>query len=380
MSVTVYSKEIDIHPKLAIIDLLQRYSQDSYNDEVYSGISGTVMIAYRPQKDIAMKQSERRHAVTQFLSMILPEFHPKHPGLTYTLETSVLFYYEQDVLRRILSAIDGPIDVPNEESSIVYDAIAKRLLERDPTSMKTIMRRSKRLHTVVTREESSKLKGHIITSVLTPTMLAMYDMATFLAWRRMLKDLGYSMEAFVDMELRGGLLAQVGWDKESLMLLFDSNVQRGLVEHNGTMNFGFPTCERCGDCGTRVGSVMKVDLLWRKRLRDVRLGRFKDNPTAHDLDIQITLGAPVNKQVVDTVEEETTGLPYRVVCSKTCTDGVCVAWGYEDDSEGAENPELLPFPMVVKEEETETIGRGVYDRGDKMELCPTRAMPGAFVD
>lgn len=338
------------------------------------------MRAYRPQKDITMKQSERREAVTQFLSTILPESHPSHPGLAYTLEASVFFYYEQDVLRRILCAIDGPIDVPNEKSSIVYDAISKRLLERDPTSMKTIMRRSKRLHTVVTKEESSRLKGRIITSVLTPTMLAMYDMATFLTWRRMLKELGHSMEAFVDTELKEKLLAQAGWDKESLMLLFDGTVERGLVEHNGVMNFGFPACERCGDCGTRVGSMMKVDLLWRKRLRDIRLGRFEDNLTAHDLNITIALNPPVDKQVAVAAKEEATGLPYRVVCSIACTDGVCVAWGYEDDGKGGEEPVFLPFPAVVKEEEIEMIGKSFDGWGDKVDLYPTRGMPGAFVD
>ena len=61
-------------------------------------------------------------------------------------------------------------------------------------------------------------------------------------------------------------------------------------------------------------------------------------------------------------------LPYNRVCSKERTDGICVAWVFENDTL---NELVLPrFPLetdihVVEENE---------------EIFPTRRMPGAFGD
>jgi hypothetical protein len=61
-------------------------------------------------------------------------------------------------------------------------------------------------------------------------------------------------------------------------------------------------------------------------------------------------------------------LPYNRVCSKECTDGVCVAWVFESDS--LNERVLQPFPL-----ETDI---DVGEEND--EICRTRNMPGAFED
>jgi hypothetical protein len=68
------------------------------------------------------------------------------------------------------------------------------------------------------------------------------------------------------------------------------------------------------------------------------------------------------------LEALTKPLPYNRVCSKECTDGICVAWVFENDFL---NEPILPlFPL-----ETDTDVREEDD-----EICLTRRMPGAFED
>jgi hypothetical protein len=83
--------------------------------------------------------------------------------------------------------------------------------------MKLIVKKTKNLH----RRE---VKSYRDPQTETPTMLAMYDMKTFLAWRDMLQDLGHNITTFVDQELKQGALKESGWTAASLCELFDSDI------------------------------------------------------------------------------------------------------------------------------------------------------------
>jgi hypothetical protein len=68
-------------------------------------------------------------------------------------------------------------------------------------------------------------------------------------------------------------------------------------------------------------------------------------------------------------------LPYRIVYSNHCEDGVCVARIYKNDS--TDDPLLPPSIPNWKAVESKAIDVEMeYGEGD----CPSRKMPGAFMD
>jgi hypothetical protein len=100
-------KEINIRPKLAMITLLQSRSATDYDDETYLHMTGHSMLAYRPQASIPMNWPQRRDAVHQLLSAILPCFHPRHPNIAKILNGSVFFFYEGNILRCLMGSVEG---------------------------------------------------------------------------------------------------------------------------------------------------------------------------------------------------------------------------------------------------------------------------------
>jgi hypothetical protein len=195
-------------------------------------------------------------------------------------------------------------------------------------------------------------------------MLAMYDMKTFLAWRVLLHDLGQEALPFIEQELKEGALRDEGWNTSSLSELFET--ENPPDPYYGPMLFGFPNCERCGCNGTVDFGKLKVDLVWRRYLRDIRRRHSSRNSES---------GAKNANSQQDLAFNDRVQLPYRIVCSDACQDGVCVAWVYEDDSN--DEPVLQPFPSdsppgsenINEETTTEVIAE---------ECCPTASMPGAF--
>jgi hypothetical protein len=146
-----------------------------------------------------------------------------------------------------------------------------------------------------------------------------------------------------------------------------------------------------------------VDLAWRRRLRDIRrkfssarpatMTEEKDNSVAivsEAIGIEIELhqeGENGNFSSVVSVEvdrgpvggfsmgEEEVALPYRIVCSRVCEDGVCAAWVFEDGA--ANRGANIKFPAYPQEEKDK---KKDFANIREVEDCPTKSMPGAFVE
>jgi hypothetical protein len=370
---------VDIEPKLAMINLLQKYRREDYEDLTIGNMISHVLLFYRPQKDIRISWMERRTAIIKLFSMLLPFFDADNPYRADIIYTTVLLCYEQEVLQYVLRTTKGYIDLRPRGSSTVHEALHRRLLERDPTSMKLIVKKTKDLH----RRE---IRSYRDSGTDTPTMLAMYDMKTFLAWRDLLHDLGHEITAFIDQELKEGSLVDAGWTTSSLGEIFGTEILPD--PYYGPTLFGFLTCERCGDCGTRILAKLKVDLVWRRYLRDIRLKHSRKTPKDGSKFPTSSSYSTVCQDTRLTQEASSSSkqygisigareLPYRIVCSVACLDDVCVAWVYEDETDI--EPDLPPFPCEslaaiedTEEEETPVVV--------EKESYPTERMPGAFKD
>jgi hypothetical protein len=216
-------------------------------------------------------------------------------------------------------------------------------------------------------------------------MLAMYEMKTFLAWRDLLRDLGYEITAFIDQELKEGSLVDDGWTASSLGEIFATEILPDL--YCGPTIFGFLTCERCGDNGIGISGKLKVDLVWRRYLRDIRLKHWRKTrkdgskfPTSSSYS-SVWQGTHPTQEASSSskqggVQIGARDLPYRIVCSVACLDDVCISWVYEDETD--REPDLPPYPyesLVAIGDTEEEIAVVVEE-----ESCPTEDMPGAFKD
>lgn len=239
---------------------------------------------------------------------------------------------------------------------MLYEAMGRNLLRTDWVSMRAIVLRTKHLHRLAQADWQARRRE-------TVTAQAMRDMGVFRMWRTMLSDLGIDMEDFIrkELEVEGEGLASQGWNEKTLRRLLRGDAESGLEEWKGRRFLGYPLCERCGEHAVTSGMRLQVDLLWRWRLRCLRRESFGEGKA---------------REIV--AEKVANSLPYRIVCSFACSDGVCVAWAFEDDGEGGDEPVLPPFPM---EAEVDDAG-AVEESGEEEEVegCPTKSMPGAFVD
>lgn len=377
MLAVALNQTVDIEPKLGMIHLLQNHRREDYEDLTIGGIIWHFSLFYRPQKDINISWVQRRAAIWKLISTLLPFFDSDNPYRSDIIYLAVNLCYEQEVLQYVLRTTKGYIDLHSTCSSIVHRALHRRLLERDPTSAKLIVKKTKNLH-------RCEVKSYKDARTETPTMLAMYDMKTFLAWRNVLHDLGHETIAFVEQELTDGPLKVSGWTKSSLCELFDTEILPD--SHHGPTILGFPNCERCGHNGTTDFAKLKVDLLWRRYLRDIRMKhssktskRGCEHPTSPSTslvgkDTRLTQGErSIIIQGGRTIGK--TELPYRIVCSDECLDGVCIAWVYEDEAET--EPDLPPYSSVLPKDGLAEEGTVVVT---EEESCPTNNMPGAFKD
>jgi hypothetical protein len=334
-----------------------------------------VLLFYRPQTDIEIPWRQRRAAIMKLFLMLLPFFADDNPYRADIIFFAVVWCYEQEVLQYALRTTKGYIDRNPGNGSILHEALHHRLLDRDPASMRLIVSKSNDLYRL-------RARNYLDPQLETPTALAMYDMRTFLAWRNMLHDLGHETMAFVERELSEGSLRENGWTNSSLCEIFDTNALPD--PYYGPAILGFLGCERCGDSGTTCFGKLKVDLVWRRYLRDIRMKHLararKNNPeysttpgsNPNNAGIQQTQGTSSSSSS-DRVCVGGRELPYRIVCSTKCTDGVCVAWIYEDDTDSEPDLPLCPSESlsIVGDEEVVVI---------EEEPCPTSSMPGAFKD
>jgi hypothetical protein len=355
----IFNKTVEIEPKLAMINLLQNHRREDYEDFTIGNMIWHALLFYRPQKDINISWVQRRAAILKMISTLLPFYDAAHPHRADILHKAVKLCFEQEVLQYLLRTTEGYIDHDLSISSTIHEALHRRLLERDPESMKLIVEKTKNLH-------RSEIKCYGSDQMETPTMLAMYDMRTFLAWRKVLRDLGHETVPFVEEELEDGALRDEGWTVSSLSELFDSEVLPD--SWYGPMYFGFPNCERCGQNGSVDFGKLKVDLVWRRYLRDVRR-RCSNKPAQ-------TGATSVNSELETTCIARRL-LPYRIVCSDACRDGVCVAWVYESDPN--DEPDLPLFPRESPAKPEDVREKAVVEVVEE-ERFPTDSMPGAFMD
>ena len=363
MLAVALTRSVDIEPKLSMIRLLQNHRHEDYEDWTVANMIWHVLLLYRPQSDIGISWAQRRAAIMKLFSMILPFFANDNPYRADIIHITISLCYEQEVLQYLLRTTKGYIDRKPGTSSTLHEALHRRLLDRDPSSMRLIVGKTKDLHRLAAR-------SYLDPRPETPTMLAMYDMRTFLAWRNMLHDLGVETLAFVEQELSKSSLRDFGWSSSSLRELFDTEIFPD--PYYGPNIFGFPNCERCGDSGTMCFRMLKVDLVWRRYLRNVRVNHSTKGPedgVEHStaFSIKESAGSSIWKRE----------LPYRIVCSTECTDGVCVAWFYEDDINA--EPEFPPYPSKVPSDFDNEKDQAIIEL-DEEEPCPTKNMPGAFKD
>jgi hypothetical protein len=356
-------------PKLAMIDLLQKRRHDDYEDMSLMFILGVFFKKYRPQSSIEMPWEERRREIFAAARALLSAIPYSKDGdivRTKVLASCIRFYFDGDVLRHILKGIRGSIvetlfnDAHNE--SVLHEAISRRLLERDPLSMTIIMQKTQHFHILRSLSHSDLTRK-------TPTMLTMYDPHLFLAWRTMLRDLKRDIQAFVYDELQYGMLRATGWNEHSLAYLFQADLTSHLFEAPRTYTFGFPLCQRCGHNGTTLGSHLKVDLGWRRYLRAVRR-HYSGSITKDNKPVQSNLIVSDESSRDNSVrlsESRPISLPYHIVCSTACIDGVCVAWLYENDSHI--EPDLPQYPYVEP----------VQSHIEK-DMCFNMRIPGAFLE
>ncbi|KAE9371001.1 hypothetical protein N431DRAFT_18376 [Stipitochalara longipes BDJ] len=376
------NKTVEIDPWLGILRLLQKYRREDYDDLTVGNMMWHVMLFYRPQKDISLSWVQRRAAIMKLFSMLLPFFANDNPWRSDLIYITVYLSYEQEVLQYILRTTKGyidHIDLKPRHPSILHEAIHRRLLVRDLGSMRLIVNKTENLHRCSARSYRDPRPE-------TPTMLAMYDRMTFLAWRNMLHDLGHETMAFVEQELNEVSVRDCGWTTSSLCELFDTKALPG--PYYGPTYFNFPNCERCGQYGqTQFSGKLEVDLVWRRYLRDVRMKHLRTAPT-NSTENSTPIGSPASENIQLAQETNSSSgndenstsrreLPYRIVCSTECKDGLCVAWVYDNNTDA--EPDLPPYPCgslsnVGNKKESETLV--VVEK----EPCPTDSMPGAFKD
>jgi hypothetical protein len=365
-------------PKLGMLNLLQVYRREDYEDLTLGNLIWHFLLFYRPQNDINIPWRQRRISILRLLSMVLPFFDNDNPYRAEILFLAVKLCYDQEVLQYILRTTNGYIDLKPLGNSSVHEAMHRRLLERDSGSMKLIVKKTKNLHrceAISSRDPQTE----------TPTMVAMYDMNIFLAWREMLHDLGHETTTFVEQELKEGALKDRGWTSTSLCELFETQILPD--PYYGPTIFGFLNCERCGHSGTMCFRRLKVDLVWRRYLRDMRNKHLIMATEVDSNDPDLPSTNPVSKSSQLDQEESPSSrqdassinrreLPYRIVCSDECQDGICVAWVYEDETDI--EPDLPPYcsGSPAKDDDAEEVTSVAV----RVETCPTDSMPGAFKD
>lgn len=202
----------------------------------------------------------------------------------------------------------------------------------------------------------------------------------------MLHDIGCDVREFLQQESKWGTLGAAGWTESSLTHLFATDLTDDI--YNGPRQFGFPSCERCGQNGT-TWRFLTVDLRWRRRLREIRqdyairsLIGTQDSQSLHiviEIDRKDTSDEssedPWLIPAQDLANKSDKHLPYRIVCSAECMDGVCVAWLYENDLKTEPS-----FPLFPQEPATAEELDGDKMSGVKADEYPEVKVPGAFVD
>ena len=335
-----------------MIDVLLNSSSESFEAAGIGYLLNTnwrIYNQFRSAEYMPLPRAERNDAALRITKRLLPSFAADDIILSYMLDGALLWYYEGEVLHLMLKNMKGMlIDTHGYESSEVLDmAILRKLPLRDSVATRMIVERTRNLH------HCSDPKNCWYAFQFTPTSLAMYEPAMFLAWRNILLDHALDLEEFVKHEMEQSVPREEGWTEQTLTALFKYDFD----PYKSPSESGFLVCERCGKYEGFART--KVDLAWRRLLRDFRCGRVeltKDDANRTMRDASLVVRS------------------YNIVCSDKCDDGVCVALGYEND--GTEEPDLPPYDPKWREKaksRIEEVGIEDEDHG-------SRKIPGAFVE
>ena len=330
--------------KIAIIKAYLNHDIDVNYDQSLGTIVGQLLIYYRPGANWhTMSLATRWGMVNRLLNRFIHQFVLDELYMAEFLYLAITCLYDKEVLHTTLRHIPGMIYEDESGKSCIHEVISKRIFERDPLSARIIATKTKNLHRPVT--------AYMFTPDLeTPTSFAMLQSTLFFGWRKLLLEIGCQTEDFIERELKEEVVVNRGWTKTSLTNLFELEFVPYIAK---TSAWSFPDCERCGKGLCAIAHIPPVDLAWRRMLRSLRLGQSIDYYLHDD-------NSPASSGVRK--------LPYRIVCSRACDDGICVSQGYENDL--SDEPLLPPFREK---------GSIIEEIKPKDLDCPTRKMPGAFV-
>ncbi|KAH7309247.1 hypothetical protein BKA65DRAFT_519487 [Rhexocercosporidium sp. MPI-PUGE-AT-0058] len=364
------SDSTDVALKKSILSVFQTHSPDGHDSLELLYSVGKLLFSYRPKRMINMGLSERKlgaHVLLKQLFNLLPQ---DDDSWIKIFSVMMQLFYDAEILRWTIGRIGGMIPFTDEDSA-VHKALGIKLFIRDPTSARMIVEKTERadLHRLWGREYSFTLPG-------TPMELALYHPGLFGAWVRSLREAGIDLGEFFreELEVESGALRREGWSVETLMEVLL------LVDAEEEMVGGSPflRCERCGKA--EGSSCLKVDLVWRRRLREIRAQNLKGESLGRDSNISVPSDSPwvlpkktLMAQAKSWISEK---LPYTIVCSVECQDGVSVAWVFEDKAK--EEHFLSGYPHHELEPKETALDIG--NCSPSGETCPTERMPGAFVE
>ncbi|KAH6718274.1 hypothetical protein BKA61DRAFT_300195 [Leptodontidium sp. MPI-SDFR-AT-0119] len=363
------SESIDVALKQSMLSVFQTHSPDDHDSLEVWGSVGKLLLSYRPQRMINMELSERKngaHILLKQLFSLLPQDDENWIKILFGM---MQLFYDAEILRWTIGRIEGMIPV-SQENSAVHRALGMKLFVTDRISSRMIVEKTERreLHRFWKRQYSGIPPG-------TPMELALYQPGLFFGWVRVLREVGVDLGEFVreELDMGCGVLRAGGWSVDSLTEVCELVNGEEMV-----VGSAFLRCERCGMA--EGSSWLKVDLAWRRRLRSIRNRNLKGTSVGRVVDIampsKVTGDLAEKTLIVNTTTSISEELPYKIVCSDECQDGVRVAWVFEDE---AEDEAFLPaYQYHHQLEEAASDLKDVDFSGE--EGCPTERMPGAFRD
>ncbi|ESZ97746.1 hypothetical protein SBOR_1871 [Sclerotinia borealis F-4128] len=335
---------LDARSKVAITETLQVYEKDKNHKY---GTIGRLAIFYRPTKQIDMPQEEISKNMICVFKALAPSLRTGTFAQIGYLRNMISDGHHGSLIHWLISKIEGNLEMYEDSItsySLLHILVGARFLHRDPLSVKMIMEKTTDLHICHGYGAWGRYQPH------TPTTLAMYDLDLFIPWRRLLQESKQDMDTFIEREIDAKHLSSMGWTKATLEVLFKHQFNTPSYKGRRAFN-GFPECNRCKHLNISVGMFrLKIDLEFRRQLREIRTGRVQISPYSHVTGSQ---------------------LPYRFVCSDACIDGISIHDVFENDSE-----DLPSFPPYVSKEEKKRTEQLRLE--EKEATCPTYTMPGAF--
>ncbi len=342
-----------------MISTFQKYCPDDDDEDGPLGIAymvGSLVLFYRPAKDIPMSQQDKETAIIRIIKQLMGYFPPTGKDRSRILDSMLAFAYEKNVIRWMVNSIPGKINEDwsdDHGTSTLHQVIKLNMLTKDVGLVELVARKSPDLHKLL------DARYHSWYPTSTPTSFAMIQPGMFFPWMWVLRQLKVDQVEFIraELDIEESPLLKEGWTRETLGRLFNFREEEwggGQVTIDQVWD-AKRACDRCGDWEKYgVGMKMMADLEWRRYIREIRDGVVSEQREGG------------GEEEVEEVRRWDS-LPYRIVCKRGCTDDVCVSGAFDGDVR--EIPFLPPYPYkdpeVLKMEELKNL---------------TKQMPGAFYD